>query len=151
MEQKLPNDGAKKKKKPKKKKKVYKKPDNCISVEEARELHDNWKNTRHKHLNSCLQFEDKREFTWSVEELEAYLKYVKQESKKQGIKNPGIRIYNGAYSKGKCKMQRGYSTLFMVPTGSHAGESGKGISDMENNYKIAALNKGGSGHPPKEY
>ena len=83
--------------------KKVQKPEKCIKVEEARELHDNWCKKRGKRLQKKLGFEDAREFHWSVAELEEYLAYVKQESKEQGITDPGIRIYLGAYSKEKCK------------------------------------------------
>ncbi|MBW1297373.1 hypothetical protein [Aquimarina litoralis] len=127
------------------------KPQKCINVEEAKELHDNWCKKRGPGLQKSLGFEDAREFHWSVAELEEYLAYVKQESSKQGILNPGIRVYMGAYSQSKCKMGRGYSTLFFAPTGARPGASGKDGGDMENNYGIAPLNRGGSGHPPKAY
>ncbi|GAA3511993.1 hypothetical protein GCM10022393_27140 [Aquimarina addita] len=127
------------------------KPKKCISKKEAKELHDNWCNQREGHLKKRLGFEDTREFWWSVEELEEYLAYVKSESNKQGIDHPGIRIYMGAYSKAKCKMKRGYSTLFMVPTGAPAKSLGKENAEQPNNYDIDAYNRGGSGRPPHIY
>lgn len=125
--------------------KVTKKPEKCISVEEARELHGNWCNHRGKHLEECLGHADHREFWWSVEELEEYLEYVKAESKEQGITDPGIRIYLGAYSKDTCKMGKGYSTLFMTPTGSQAKSLGKDGARAQNNYNIAPFNRTHSG------
>ena len=124
---------------------VTKKPEKCITVEEARELHGNWCNHRGKHLEECLGHQDNREFWWSVAELEEYLEYVKAESKEQGITDPGIRIYLGAYSKETCKMGKGYSTLFMTPTGSPAKSLGKDGYGAQNNYNIAPFNRGGSG------
>lgn len=138
MEKKLPNGSGGK-------------PKKCISVEEARELHDNWCENRKKHLEKCLGHEDDREFWWSVEELEEYLEYVKAESKEQGINDPGIRIYLGAYSKGTCKMGKGYSTLFMTPTGSSVRSLGKDGGNAQNNYDIAPFNGGGAGRPPDDY
>ncbi len=113
-------------KKKDKKIKKKKKPAKCISVEEARELHDNWCEHRGKHLKACLGHDDTKDFWWSVEELQEYLKYVKRESKKQGILNPGIRVYLGAYPKSKCNDDRGYSTIFFKPTGAPVGSLGKG-------------------------
>ncbi len=127
------------------------KPKKCITVEEARELEKVWCNTRTPEIDKCLGFEDTREFHWSVEELQEYLKYVKKESKKQGIDNPGIRVYLGAYPKGKCKMDRGYATIFLAPTGAPAGEMGKGGSGAPNNYGIAPFNSSESGEPPPVY
>ncbi|SEM23207.1 hypothetical protein SAMN04487910_4492 [Aquimarina amphilecti] len=131
--------------------KKVQKPQKCITENEARELHDNWCKKRSKRLQKKLGFEDKREFHWSVAELEEYLAYVKQESEKQGIKDPGIRVYLGAYSESKCKMKKGYSTLFFAPTGSRPGAFGKDGEDPENNYGIEPFNHSSGGHPPNSY
>ncbi|WP_378176223.1 hypothetical protein [Aquimarina sp. SS2-1] len=127
-------------------------PQKCITENEARELHDNWCAKRGNQLNKKLGFEDAHEFHWSVAELEEYLAYVKQESAEQGIKDPGIRIYLGAYPKSKCKIKKGLSTLFFAPTGSRPGAAGKdGDGDEENNYDIDAFNGGSSGWPPNKF
>ena len=126
-------------------------PEKCISVEEARELHNEWCNTRTPRIDDCMGFEDTREFWWSVEELEEYLKYVKKQSRKQGIDNPGIRIYFGAYQLSKCKSKKGYATLFLAPTGAPAGGLGKGGVSAPNNYSIRAYNFGEHGNPPNSY
>jgi len=131
--------------------KEIQRPKKCITENEARELHDNWCAKREKRLTKKLGFEDAREFHWSVAELEEYLAYVKQESTKQGIKDPGIRVYLGAYPKKKCKMGKGLSTVFFAPTGSRPGAGGKDGGDPENNHGIAPFNFGQTGHPPKNY
>ncbi|MBQ4821028.1 hypothetical protein [Aquimarina sp. MMG016] len=129
-----------------------KKPKKCISIEEAKELQKSWCDTRTPEIDKCIGFEDTREFWWSVEDLQDYLKYVKKMSRKQGIENPGIRMYYGAYPKEKCKMNRGYATLFLAPTGAPVGGVGKdGIDDAPNNYDIEPLNFGTSGRPPRNY
>ncbi|WP_281988112.1 hypothetical protein [Aquimarina aggregata] len=125
-------------------------PKKCITVEEARELQKAWCDTRTPEIDKCLGFEDTREFHWSVKELKKYLKYVKKQSKKQGIKNPGIRVYFGAYPKEQCKMDRGYATVFLAPTGAPAGE-GKDGDSAQNNYNLEPLNYGHSGNPPQIY
>jgi len=129
-----------------------KRPKNCISVKDAKELEKTWCDTRTPEIDKCLKFVDTREFEWSVEELMDYLKYVKRKSKKQGILNPGVRVYLGAYPKEKCKMERGYSTVFFAPTGTAERSEGKGGAvRMPNNYKIKPFNGGGSGNPPFSY
>ncbi len=128
-----------------------KRPEKCISIEKAKELQQNWCDHRAHHLHKCLGHEDAREFWWSVEELEEYLAYVKEESAKQGIKNPGIRAYFGAYPQKTCKHGKGLSTLFLAPTGSKAKSLGKDGEPEPNNYDIAPLNDGGHGHPPFKY
>ncbi len=130
---------------PIKKKKKKKMPEKCISVEEARELHGNWCEHRGKHLKECLGHDDAKDFWWSVEELQEYLKYVKRESRKQGIDNPGIRVYLGAYSKDKCNAGKGYSTLFFKPTGSPVGAQGKGGNGQPDNDSISPYNRAGQG------
>ncbi len=128
-----------------------KRPEKCIDEKQARELHNEWCCTRTPHIDKCMDFEDKREFWWSLEELQDYLKYVKKQSKKQGIKDPGIRIYFGAYPKEKCKMNRGYSTVFLAPTGTLPGEEGKGFGSSPNVYSIAPFNHGSAGDPSPIY
>ncbi len=126
-------------------------PKKCIKVEEAKELQKEWCCTRTPEIDNCLGFEDTREFWWSVEELEEYLAYVKKESKEQGIDDPGIRMYFGAYPASKCKSKKGYATVFLAPTGAPAGGLGKGGDLAPNNYKIRAYNWGSSGNPPNTY
>ena len=128
-----------------------KRPEKCISVDEAKELQKVWCDTRTPEIDKCLGFEDTREFWWSVEELMDYLKYVRKQSRKQGIDNPGIRLYFGAYPAAKCKMHRGYATAFFAPTGAPAGGAGKDGDTAPNNYLIDPLNKGGHGNPPFDY
>lgn len=116
------------------------KPLKCITVEEARKLQDNWESTRAKIIDSNLGKIDSREFYYTIEELEEYLAYVKDESQKQGINNPGVRIYLGAYDDSKSN----YATVFIAPT---EGET----KSSKNNYSIDPFNFGQSGHPPKGY
>ncbi|GGD97152.1 hypothetical protein [Planktosalinus lacus] len=116
------------------------KPIKCITVEEARKLQDNWVSTRAKIIDSNLGIVDSREVHYSIEELEEYLAYVKEESQKQGINTPGIRVYFGAYDDSKSN----YATIFMAPT---EGET----ESSNNNYNIEPFNFGQSGHPPKAY
>lgn len=117
------------------------KPDKCISVEKARELHDNWVNSRETVITAMRNnVQDTREFVFSIKELEEFLEYVKSESKSQNINNPGIRIYLAAYND----VNSDRATLFLAPT------KGDQI-DSDNNYDIEAFNFVGGGWPPKIY
>ncbi len=122
-------------------------PKKCISVEEAKGLQNNWKNSRGKEIERGQGYEDTREFSFSVEELQEYLDYVKEKSREQGVVNPGIRIYFAAYPKNGPK--KSYSTVFLAPTKDGASLGTEGES--ENNYEIEPLNTVNGGKPPMEY
>ncbi|PKP26404.1 MAG: hypothetical protein CVU03_04020 [Bacteroidetes bacterium HGW-Bacteroidetes-2] len=115
-------------------------PAKCVTVEEARTLQDNWKKTREPEINRAIGSIDTREFFYSVAELEEYLTYVKEESKKQGITNPGVRIYFGAYNNDITNK----ACVFIAPTNGSSKES-------ENNYTVAPFNHGLGGWPPINY
>ncbi|UAB80364.1 hypothetical protein INR76_09565 [Marixanthomonas sp. SCSIO 43207] len=116
------------------------KPAKCISVDSARELQDNWVNTRAVEIEQAQGSVDTREFFYSVEELQEYLDYVKDMSTKQGITNPGIRIYFAAYDT----QSDDKATIFLAPTNGNTSSS-------SNNYSIDPLNKGMGGWPPTNY
>lgn len=122
-------------------------PKKCISVEEAKGLQANWKSSRGKEILRGQGYEDTREFSFSVEELQEYLDYVKEKSRLQGIENPGIRIYFAAYPKNSSK--KSYSTVFLAPT--KGGAALEEEEKNENNYEIEPLNTVMGGRPPTEY
>jgi excinuclease UvrABC nuclease subunit len=116
------------------------KPAKCISESEARQLQQNWIDTRAKDIKKDMGEEDARQVFYTVAELEEYLAYVKTESTKQGISTPGIRIYFAAYNDDKSKK----ATVFLAPTKGDTTAS-------DNNYNIEALNRGNHGWPPNNY
>jgi hypothetical protein len=116
------------------------KPTKCISESEARQLQENWIDTRAKDIDRTMDEEDARSVFYSVAELEEYLKYVKSESTKQGVSDPGIRIYFAAYNDDKSNK----ATAFLAPTKGDTTAS-------DNNYNIEALNRGSVGWPPHNY
>lgn len=116
------------------------KPTKCITVAEARQLQDNWVTTRAVDIERSRGQQDTREVIWSLSELQEYLDYVKEESTKQGLLNPGIRIYFAAYNTPKDD----HATVFLAPT------SGGNVGDS-NNYNIDPFNRGQSGWPPQNY
>ncbi|MFT5103239.1 MAG: hypothetical protein ACI86C_000891 [Candidatus Latescibacterota bacterium] len=116
------------------------KPKNCISVEKARELQNNWISTRAVHLEKGQGALDHREVMFSLADLEEYLEYVKSESAKQGIDSPGIRVYFAAYDHDDSDK----ATVFLAPA--------KGTDvNADNNYQIDSFNWGVGGLPPNNY
>lgn len=124
------------------------KPLKCIPIEEARKLQEIWKSSRGKEIERAQKYVDTREFWYSLAELEEYLNYVKQKSAEEGVSNPGIRIYFGAYPEAGSK--KSYSTVFLAPT--KPLDSMENTEDtQENNYSIDPLNHGQGGVPPVDY
>lgn len=125
-------------------------PEKCVKIEEARELHDAWKSTRGKYIEDAQGYEDTCEFWYSIEELEQYLTYVKQKSREQGVTNPGIRIYLGAYAS--TEKEKSFSTVFLAPTMDSSDKSDTDAGDEHpNNYDIAPMNESHTGYPPRSY
>ncbi len=116
------------------------KPAKCISVDQARQLQDNWVSTRAIEIERAQGSVDTREFFYTLDELQEYLDYVKDSSSKQGIDNPGIRIYFAAHDT----RSDDKATIFLAPTDGDTINS-------NNNYDIEALNSSGGGWPPKSY
>lgn len=116
------------------------KPAKCISVDAARELRDQWLDTRGSYYRLANGGnEDCSDVFYTLAELEEYIEYVKTQSKDQGIDKPGIRIYFGAYADGGKR-----ATVFLAPTVSE-------MSDSDNNYKIDPFNLNQGGWPPNNY
>ncbi len=127
------------------------KPKKCISVDDAKKLQKKWVETRGKDIENCEGYEDTREFWYSLDELQEYLDYVREKSKEQGVKKPGIRIYLGAYPQTNAK--KSFSTVFLAPTKEKSKnlQSKTAESGDENNYDIEPLNQNNGGHPPSNY
>ena len=126
------------------------KPKKCISVEEARKQQEEWVKTRGREIARGQGYEDTREFWYSLDELQEYLDYVREKSKKQDVEKPGIRFYLGAYPGANGK--KGYATIFLSPTkeAPESTESSEEDSDS-NNYEIDPLNQTHGGFPPTIY
>lgn len=126
------------------------KPKKCISKERARDLQADWKQTRAKEIENSQGYQDTREFWYSLEELQEYLEYVKQESDKQGVSKAGIRIYFGSYPKSNEK--KSYATVFLAPTkGKSTEDDLDAAASHENNYEIDPFNLSTGGEPPINY
>jgi len=115
-------------------------PSKCISVEQARALRDKWLSTRQPAIDAALGYQDQNALFFSVEELQQFLDYVRHESTRQNIANPGIRIFFAAYSGEESNL----ATVFLAPT------DGPTITS-NNNYHIRPLNHTTNGMPPTIY
>lgn len=114
------------------------KPLNCISVQKAKQLQNNWIATRAMDIERSQGSVDTRDFLFSVAELQEFLDYIK-EGTAVGTQ-PGVRIYFGANDSDSSDK----ATVFLAPT--------IGItSGATNNYKLEPLNRGLAGFPPNNY
>ncbi|MCF6306989.1 MAG: hypothetical protein L3J09_03440 [Flavobacteriaceae bacterium] len=116
------------------------KPKNCITVAAAKTLQKNWNTTRAVDIAKAMGSKDCCAITFNIDQLQEFINYVKDESAKQGIDNPGIRVYFAAYNDKESTK----ATVFLNATESDDGNS-------DNNYGIDPLNMGNGGFPPKAY
>ncbi len=116
------------------------KPAKCISVADAKAIQKNWNDSRGADIESALGGPDTFEFTYNIDELREYLDYVEDQATKQGIANPGVRLYFAAYNDSKSQR----ATVFMCPSETDD-------KDSANIYTIDAFNQNGGGWPPKKY
>jgi len=110
-----------------------------ISVTKGKELYSNWQNSRQPLIEGSYP-QDPSDFTFNLSDLQEYLAYVKEQSKKQGIEEPGIRIYFGAHSDDDGNK----ATVFLAPTQDDS-------SSDNNNYNLDAFDFGTGGWPPRTY
>ncbi|MBT8183316.1 MAG: hypothetical protein KJN76_00635 [Eudoraea sp.] len=115
------------------------KPQNCIPVQTAKNMYTNWQSSRGAALESD-GYQNVSDFTFSLAEMQEFIDYVAKASEKDGITNPGIRVYfaaNGPDAKTT-------ASVFLAPT---LGTD----SDSANNYALEPLNRGTNGWPPNVY
>ncbi|PTX61393.1 hypothetical protein C8N46_10436 [Kordia periserrulae] len=135
----------------------YKTPkDKLISSEKALALNANFKAKQ----KSVLSAENDNNFScscwYSLEDLEGYINYVKEQALAQKISVDGIRFYFGVYPDNtEDKTKAGQNTLFMCPTKANTtltsrdGESTTNNGDSEDVTTISAMNYGSTGNPPR--
>lgn len=121
-----------------------------ILPSKAEELNKNWRGKNGKGPGPAIAaagFKDTYETWFSIDELEAYLEYVKSHIPAED--NPGIRIYFGNYGKdgGSKKNQ---STVFLAPTRQVNDEIDTDTTN-ENDYSLDAYNDGEGPWPPAPY
>src|SRR5690606_41361430 len=81
-----------------------------ISTEKARELQSNWVGNQGMAIEKN-GFKDVRDFLFNLEDLQEYIDYVRVRSREQGIDNPGIRVFFGAY----VAVRENDETVFLSP------------------------------------
>ena len=116
------------------------KPKNCITVTEAKALQKNWNDTRAVDIEKAMGSKDACAVTFNIDQIQEFIDYVKSKSTRQGIVNPGIRVYFAAYNNAASNK----ATVFL-----NAAKSDDGNSD--NNYNIDPLDMGDNGWPPNTY
>jgi len=134
-----------------------------ITHEEARVLFDEYSATNNKVLMQSRNGNpDSRWYWFSIEEMEGYIKYVKENAKEKNLQNVGIRIYMGKYPANHPtnKMAKpeyaGYQTVFLMPTtktqNSENRQKRRGVAD-ENEYieSIQPMNMTNLAPPPNAF
>ncbi|MBP9793027.1 MAG: hypothetical protein KBC56_03425 [Flavobacterium sp.] len=120
-------------------------PFQLISQEKAKELNSNF-----SICNEALSKEEDANALWySLETLENYIAYVKNEGITKGYDIEGIRFYFGKYSENEPDGKAGYTTLFLTPTGKLKTEESESNVSSKDIIAIQPMNFGGMGNPPK--
>lgn len=130
------------------------KPKGLITPAEAKVL-DQAYNIKHQIINDSLFKKstdggDNRSSWYSLEDVEAYIEIAKNEASGLGYTMDGIRVYLGSYPDSKD--QTGYTTMFLIPTGTPNESNGSFLSLPQGGSNDipggSGLNKGQNGVPP---
>jgi len=135
-----------------------KKPNGLISPTQARALNEEFITTRSKEMNNVVKklTGDKKDqdayCTWfSIEELENYITYTKEQAALNGKKLTGLNVFSGAYPTEILHPKKSnMSTVFFAPTTETSKlemEEMGTVSDTD----LDGLNQGTVGWPPKAY
>lgn len=129
------------------------KPKGVISVEKAKELNANWTLHRKAAVDSAAQKQgrnqDDRSTYWSLEDIENYLGYAKNQADSLGYQMTGIRVYLGVYGKNAGQTKKDLTTMFIVPTGKKSTASSLNLNLRGNDGDIPGsdpLNNGSGGN-----
>jgi len=128
-------------------------PKQLISLDKARELSENYNQTKARLHQKDMGKEDANAVWYSLEELENYITYIKKQGVEKGYVIDGIRLYMGVYPKNEEHSRAGYTTIFLAPTGGlkSAGQqrSATNTEGSPDILEINAMNFGSMGNPPK--
>lgn len=131
------------------------KPKGVISPGQAKKLNNNWSEFREAAVDSAAKRQgrdkDNRSTWWSIDDIENYLAYAKQQTDSLKYDISGIRVYLGVYGDNAGRTKKNLSTMFIVPTikgkakasMSPVNFQGEGNGDCE---ECDPLNAGGGGH-----
>lgn len=133
------------------------KPKSVISVAQAKALNANWSQYREAAVDSAAKKQgrdkDNRWTHWSLDDVENYIAYSKNQADSLGYEMTGIRVYLGVYGDNAGQSKKNLTTMFMVPTGkkSHAEASMSLFNFIVNDdIPTSPLNEGhggGGGYP----
>lgn len=127
------------------------KPKGVINQEAAKELNANWTLHRKQAVDSAAQKQgrkkDDRSVWWSLEDVENYLAYAKNQADSLGYDMNGIRVYLGVYGKNAGQAKKDLTTMFLVPTGKISKSQASSIilSFSDSDLPINPLNDGQGG------
>jgi len=121
-----------------------------ITHEDAKVLFDEYTNTNNRILTESRNGQpDSRWYSFTIEEMEGYIRYVKDNAAKQNLKNVGIKIYMGKYPANHPadKMAKpeyaGYQTIFLMPTAkkesSDANMKSQSRGETDESVKIESI------------
>ncbi|MDD3722417.1 MAG: hypothetical protein PHW92_08010 [Lutibacter sp.] len=124
-----------------------------ITSAEAKELNQNFVETRSKAIDVAIKKKDALSSWFSMDELKNFIASVEKEGIDKGITVNGIRIYFGAYtSDDKNPEIKNLSTVFLVPTQAKIGAmQTDGLANeiaSSDITDIDGMNRGGLGYPP---
>ncbi|GAA4270167.1 hypothetical protein [Hyunsoonleella aestuarii] len=127
------------------------KPSGVISIAEADSLNNNWTKFRKVAVDSAAKKQgrnkDNRWAAWSLDDIENYISYAKNQSDSLGYDMTGIRIYLGVYGKNAGQTKKNLTTMFMVPTGKKSVSQASSLifQSRRDNIPIDPLNEGQGG------
>ncbi len=139
------------------------KPNNIISLDDAKVLFHNYDSTRVKWTNEEIKNRGKENFEattslfYNLDNLNNYLAYIKRVSKEAGVTPSGLRFYFGSY--GKDYMRKGSNeyayrqTIFIAPTETiQSGEKTEhlGYTFDEDNKKVFLRDKIATKESPEQ-
>ncbi len=130
---------------------MEKKPKKCITSKKAKKLQDRYVKVIEKALKKEFKKDICRDFSWSLEELEDYIAYVKSEAKEKGYKDLGLRFFMGKYEDDE---EKGDVTMFIAPTGTKENMVLKSAVSDDDDDTIEDIDPYNSGHsriPPRNY